>query len=85
MVISNILFQSEQKKEIIREAYRILRDGGRLAMIEWDESAGNFGPKHDIRVSRELARNLSLDAGFEFDREFAAGTFHYGLLFKKSA
>lgn len=85
VVISNILFQSEKKQEVLKEAYRILRDGGRLAMIEWDASTGNFGPAHDMRISREIARNLALDAGFEFDREFAAGTFHYGLLFKKSA
>lgn len=85
VVISNILFQAEKKQNIIREAYRILREGGRLAMIEWDANAGNFGPERDSRVSRELARNLALDAGFEFDREFAAGAFHYGLLFKKSS
>lgn len=85
VVISNILFQADEKQNVVREAYRILRAGGRLAMIEWDMNSGNFGPTRNLRVSRELARNLALDEGFEFDREFAAGVFHYGLLFKKTA
>lgn len=85
VVISNILFQADEKQNVVREAYRILRTGGKLAMIEWDANTGNFGPTRNLRVSRELARNLAIDAGFEFDREFAAGAFHYGLLFKKTS
>ncbi|OGZ97851.1 MAG: hypothetical protein A3B34_04125 [Candidatus Sungbacteria bacterium RIFCSPLOWO2_01_FULL_54_21] len=36
VLIGNMLFQAEQRGEILREAWRCLRSGGRLAMIEWD-------------------------------------------------
>jgi hypothetical protein len=36
-----------------------------------------------MRVKKDAARAAALQAGFEYDREFAAGTHHYGLLFVK--
>jgi len=82
VLVSNIIFQTEKKDEVLREAERVLRDGGRLAIVEWEPSAP-WGPPTDFRVKKETARNLAVQAGFEFDREFEAGEYHYGLLFKK--
>ena len=82
----NILFQTERKDMLMREAWRILREGGRLAMIEWDtmvESQVMLGPLPAMRVKKETARTLAVQAGFEFDREFSAGAHHYGMLFIK--
>ncbi|MEK7082364.1 MAG: methyltransferase domain-containing protein [Patescibacteria group bacterium] len=88
-LIANVLFQSENRLAAAQEAYRILRSGGRLAVIEW-EAAGKspsdsyaIGPHADLRVKKDDARSLCLQAGFEFDREFAAGSHHYGMLFVK--
>ncbi|MFY9463117.1 MAG: class I SAM-dependent methyltransferase [Candidatus Sungiibacteriota bacterium] len=35
VIMANILFQAENKDILLREARRILREGGRIAMIEW--------------------------------------------------
>lgn len=83
VMMGSILFQAENKLAIIEEAYRVLREGGRMAMIEWGESADSLGPAVALRVKKEDARSLALQAGFEFDREYAAGSHHYGLLFVK--
>lgn len=82
VLISNAFFQSEKKEIIIQEAYRVLHKKGRLAIIEWEEFP-NFGPPKELLVRKETAKKMAQEAGFELDREFEAGTHHYGLLFIK--
>ncbi|HEY4513878.1 MAG TPA: methyltransferase domain-containing protein [Candidatus Paceibacterota bacterium] len=38
VLISNLLFQINEKKIVIAEAWRVLREGGRLVIIDWSES-----------------------------------------------
>ncbi len=89
VVVANILFQAEKKDMIMREAYRILRQGGRMAAVEWDLpenieiSKYQVGPPQNLRLKKETVKDLALQAGFKLDREFSAGSYHYGLLFKK--
>lgn len=83
VIIANILFQSEKKSEVMREAWRILRSGGRLAILEWDETPFPVGPPMMLRVQKSSAKRLAEEAGFALEKEFEAGSHHYGLLFKK--
>ncbi len=83
VLVSNILFQAERKREIIAEAWRVLKPGGRLAILEWDEAPFPAGPPMAMRVPREHALRLARDIGFQPERELDAGNHHYGLLFKK--
>lgn len=83
VVIANILFQAEKKDNIFREAHRILREGGKLAVVEWDETPAPMGPQLNLRVKKDTAKGLALQAGFETEKEFEAGSHHYGLLFVK--
>lgn len=83
VLISNILFQAEAKSALLAEARRVLKPGGKLAIIEWDEAPFAVGPPAESKVPKALARRLALDQGFEADREFEAGSHHYGLLFQK--
>lgn len=84
VLIGNILFQAEERAEILREARRILREGGKMAIIEWYPMApGTLGPAQTLRVKKADAKALAAQAGFEPDREFSAGPHHYGLLFVK--
>ena len=84
VLIGNMLFQAEQRGEILREAWRCLRPGGRSAVIEWDAAATSaIGPPVAMRIKKQDAKALAVGAGFELDREFSAGPHHYGLLFVK--
>mgnify|MGYP001570026872 FL=1 len=83
VLVGNILFQVEHKEVMLGEAWRILREGGRLALVEWEHSRDRLGPPLEARVKKETARSLAIQAGFEFDREFSASPRHYGLLFYK--
>jgi len=83
VLIANILFQSEGKGALFGEARRLLREGGRLAVVEWGETPSPLGPPAGLRVKKETARALASQSGLELDREFSAGPHHYGLLFTK--
>lgn len=84
VLLSNILFQADKKDGMAREASRILKSGGEVAIIEWDQSDVSLGPPKRLRVGVEDAKRIFLEAGFVFKDDFPAGEHHYGLLFKKA-
>ncbi len=83
VLISNLLFQLEDKMIPLKEAMRVMRPKGRLAIIDWQESFGGMGPIRGHVVDKKTAHALAADAGFELQREFEAGAHHYGLIFRK--
>ena len=83
ILIANILFQAQNKQALISEANRILKAGGSVMIVEWNENQFIGGPSLDNRVGRDEAKKLFADAGFSFFKEFSAGSHHYGLVFKK--
>lgn len=84
VLIANALFQSENKEGVFRAASRVLRPNGRMAVIEWDDTASPpLGPPIALRINKDKVKSLAIQAGLKLDREFSAGSHHYGLLFKK--
>ena len=72
VIVSNVLFQSEHKKEFLEEANRLLKPGGEMLIIDWQDK---------LKVEDILSiipKNLSKL------EQFDAGSHHFGLIFKKS-
>jgi len=80
VLISNLLFQVEDKRAVLEEARRILKLTGRLAVIDWSDSFGGIGPRKRDVVKKEQAVELCEASGFEVVQEFSAGAHHYGLI-----
>lgn len=83
VLISNTLFQSNKKSEIIREAMRVLKAQGALAIIEWKKGGGGFGPPDELRTDESGMKSLATNEGFVFERDIDAGQFHFGIIFRK--
>ena len=83
IIIANILFQAENKTNVLQEALRILKPSGRLMLVEWDMSQTIAGPSMANRIPRQEVETLLAKVGFIFEKEFSAGSQHYGLLFRK--
>lgn len=83
IIISNILFQVGDKEALLYEAARVLKDSGRVAVIEWGKKEGKMGPPMEKRVSKEECIEIFRNARFKPAKEFIAGENHYGLLFEK--
>lgn len=82
VLMTNLLFQIENKKAIFSQAGRILKKGGQILVIDWKEGSP-FGPQ-GIRVVPEEVEELAKEVGLKLKKEFEAGDYHYGLVFTKS-
>ena len=80
VLMTNLLFQVKDKKEIFSEAYRVLKSGGKILIIDWLESA-KIGPAE--KISDKVIKNLAKSLGFKIINEFNAGNFHFGLILEK--
>jgi len=83
VVLANVLFQVENKDNLISEAYRILRPGGKLLFVDWSDSFGGLGPRPKDVVKPDVARTMLEAERFIFEREIQTGDHHYGFIFKK--
>ncbi len=76
VILKNILFQNDKKKNIIREAYRILKIGGRILVMEWGNNL-SFGPKKEKRISPQKLIEIINSEEFIFEKQLTAGDYHY--------
>lgn len=83
-VVSNVLFQAEDKGGLIREVKRVLKPQGKLLLVDWKDSFGNLGPASDAVVPVNIAEELVEREGFVVKKAFDAGEHHYGLVFYKT-
>jgi len=79
--IPNVLFQVKDKSAIISEAERVLKNKGKLIVIDWLPEATQ-GPAQG-RISSEEVKDMAKDSGLKLEKEFEAGKYHYGLVFAK--
>jgi len=82
VLMTNILFQVENRKTIFEQAKRILKKGGKVLVVEWNFDSP-FGPSQDHKVLPEEIKKLAIETGLELEKEFPAGSYNFGLLFNK--
>ncbi len=83
VLISNTLFQADDKLAVIKEAFRILKPGGMLTIFEWERQDPPPGPPKNIRIEKRSVKEWGEQAGLTLARDIEAGSHHYGLIFKK--
>ena len=79
--IVNVLFQIQDKYSVISHAKKLLKSNGFLLVVDWEPGAGQ-GPESG-RVSLEQIKALGESNGFQAEKEFEAGMYHYGVILKK--
>ena len=83
VLLINILFQSNKKSDILKEAKRVLKFGSTAILVEWKKGGGGFGPPDELRTDISAMQAMSTTEGFTLVRQFNAGQFHYGIIFRK--
>jgi SAM-dependent methyltransferase len=85
VLLFNILHH-EQPIQLLTEALRILKPGGKCAVIHWNyDPSTPRGPDMEIRPRPEQCIAWGIEAGFTFSSQdrFDLKPYHYGLLFRK--
>ncbi len=82
-LLINVLFQSDNKKAMIKEALRLLKKGGTLLIIDWLPESASFGPEPARRVNQAELQTTCESLGLKLAEEFEPGMYHFGLVYKK--
>ena len=83
VLLGNVLFQSQKKEDIIKEAKRILKPEGKLVLIEWRKGAGGFGPPDELRMNEEEIRSLIQQSGLIPGGDLHIGQFQHIMTFTR--
>lgn len=83
VLMINVLSQSEKKTEIIREAVRILKNGGKLLIVDWKTDSSLFGPKPEYRLNIEALKQVAPKLGLNIIEEFEVGISYHAFILKK--
>jgi ubiquinone/menaquinone biosynthesis C-methylase UbiE len=70
---------------VLRETVRVLKPGGRLAVLEFKKIEGSPGPPLAIRLSEKDVENLLTPVGFRIDSVSDVGKYHYLLIASRPA
>ena len=84
VIVASILIQMDAvaREQALKEAFRILRKGGSMLVIEWFPGSG-VGPKPEMCIHPEVLKKLLVQIGFQVARDIDAGAYHYGFVCNK--
>ncbi len=81
VILANILFQTSDYDSILTEAKRIVKDDGKIVIIDWIPNKIPMGPKFEHCLSENDIKKITIRNGLKTISALNAGTHHYGLVF----
>ena len=80
VLMTNLLFAVEDRKKVLQEGKRVLKEGGHLLVVDWEAEA-------PIQVSDPVssieAGSIATELNLQLVKELPAGIYHWGLVFRK--
>lgn len=82
-LIVHVLHQTNKRKEILKEAKRMLKFKGKALIIDWKKTATPIGPPVKIRVDKETVRQEAEEIGLKYLNDIKTDEYHFGFLMEK--
>jgi ubiquinone/menaquinone biosynthesis C-methylase UbiE len=81
VLMTNLLFEVKNKKKVLEEGKRILKEGGKILIVDWikDNPLTKEIEWLDFKETKKIAKELNL----KIENEFEAGVYHQGLVLVK--
>jgi ubiquinone/menaquinone biosynthesis C-methylase UbiE len=83
VLLANITHQIKDRSILLGEAFRLLKTGGKLVVIEWNDQPSPIGPVAGERVSEPEITSSAKKSGFKGAGDLNVDPYHYGLIFLK--
>lgn len=83
VLMGNVVHEVKNKQNLFVEAYRLLKTGGSLLVLEWNDQRSPIGPSPEVRVTPETVTKLAQAHNLKPVKRLEADRYHYGLLFVK--
>jgi ubiquinone/menaquinone biosynthesis C-methylase UbiE len=81
VILKDILFQNKKREVIVAEAYRILKTGGKVILVEWGKKQDSaIGPESELRIPPDVLKKMFLDQNFSVEKDVDAGNFHFAFV-----
>lgn len=85
VIIKDMLFQNTHKDTILYEAARVLKNGGKIFVMEWSPENAFVGPATELRLLPKDLEDLLHAAGFDVLKSLEVGEYHFGYLAEKKS
>ncbi|MCD4705103.1 methyltransferase domain-containing protein [bacterium] len=82
-MLINVLFQAKDIAQMIKEAIRLTKPGGKLLVVDWKNIGAPLGPDSSRRVDVAKIKEYAEAYGLKLEKEFTAGQYHFALIFIK--
>lgn len=83
VIMRNVLWQNEEKEELLQEAHRILEENGQLLLIGWSKGDLPIGPPEKARINEEQMGELAEDNNFTVAKKFTVSEYLYAVVAQK--
>jgi len=82
-MLINVLFQNKNYKDIMAEAVRLIKTGGRLLVVDWKKTGAPFGPSVEQRIEPMTVKTIAQELNLNLIEETEFGDYFWGLIFEK--
>ena len=80
VLMTDLLFETEDDKAVFQEAERVLKPGGKVLVVDWKPNTA-IGPRQGTMSAEQVEKEAG--AHFTLEKKFKAGDYHYALVFTK--
>ena len=81
VLMTNLLFECEDKKSVLEEGKRVLKKGGKILIVDWQKD-NPLTPEIEW-LDFEKIKKIAKDLNLKLEKEFEAGLYHWGLILVK--
>ena len=81
----NVMSQSTNHGAILEEASRLLKDKGRIAVVDWTKKGLSFSPDDSRFVKFEEIKSWARENNFGVQSDFAVGKYHHGVVLYRNS